>query len=72
MIPKKIHYCWFGPAPKGEVETKCIESWKKSCRIMKSANGTTRIWKNLTTVTYNRRFRPKSGLLFPIMCVCML
>ncbi len=29
MIPKKIHYCWFGPAPKGEVETKCIESWKK-------------------------------------------
>lgn len=29
MIPKKIHYCWFGPAPKGEVEKKCIESWKK-------------------------------------------
>lgn len=29
MIPRKIHYCWFGPAPKGEVETKCIESWKK-------------------------------------------
>lgn len=29
MIPKKIHYCWFGPNPKGEVENKCIESWKK-------------------------------------------
>ncbi|MBO4519637.1 MAG: glycosyl transferase [Alphaproteobacteria bacterium] len=29
MIPKKIHYCWFGPRPKGEVELKCIESWKK-------------------------------------------
>lgn len=29
MIPKKIHYCWFGGAPMGEVENKCLESWKK-------------------------------------------
>ena len=31
MIPKKIHYCWFG---KNELPTKakkCIASWKKYC-----------------------------------------
>lgn len=31
MIPKKIHYCWFGNGPKGKKELKCIESWKKFC-----------------------------------------
>lgn len=31
MIPKKIHYCWFGGNPLGEKEKKCIESWKKFC-----------------------------------------
>ena len=31
MIPKIIHYCWFGGAPLGEAELKCIESWKKYC-----------------------------------------
>lgn len=29
MIPKKIHYCWFGRGPKSELAKKCIESWKK-------------------------------------------
>lgn len=29
MIPKKIHYCWFGRGQKPELATKCIESWKK-------------------------------------------
>lgn len=29
MIPKKIHYCWFGGNPLPELAIKCIESWKK-------------------------------------------
>lgn len=29
MIPKKIHYCWFGGNPLDEVSLRCIESWKK-------------------------------------------
>ncbi|MGL5963029.1 MAG: glycosyltransferase family 32 protein [Fusobacteriaceae bacterium] len=29
MIPKKIHYCWFGKNEKPEIVKKCIESWKK-------------------------------------------
>lgn len=29
MIPKQIHYCWFGGKPLPELAIKCIESWKK-------------------------------------------
>lgn len=29
MIPKKIHYCWFGRGEKPKVAQKCIASWKK-------------------------------------------
>lgn len=31
MIPKKIHYCWFGGNKKPEIIEKCIASWKKYC-----------------------------------------
>lgn len=31
MIPKKIHYCWFGRGQKSDLILKCIESWKKYC-----------------------------------------
>ena len=31
MIPKKIHYCWFGGNPLPELAQKCIASWKKYC-----------------------------------------
>lgn len=31
MIPKKIHYCWFGGSPMPKLAEKCIRSWKKYC-----------------------------------------
>ena len=31
MIPKKIHYCWFGRGEKPKLAEKCIRSWKKYC-----------------------------------------
>ncbi len=31
MIPKVIHYCWFGEKPLPEDAKKYIESWKKYC-----------------------------------------
>lgn len=31
MIPKKIHYFWFGGNEKPAKVKKCIESWKKFC-----------------------------------------
>lgn len=29
MIPKTIHYCWFGRGEKPELARKCIASWQK-------------------------------------------
>lgn len=29
MIPKKIHYVWFGDKDFGEIEKKCMASWKR-------------------------------------------
>ena len=31
MIPKKIHYCWFGRNPKPKLAEMCIASWRKYC-----------------------------------------
>lgn len=31
MIPKIIHYCWFGCNPKPKSAEKCIKSWKRKC-----------------------------------------
>ena len=31
MIPKKIHYCWFGGNSLPKSAQKCIKSWKKYC-----------------------------------------
>ncbi len=31
MIPKVIHYCWFGRGQMPKLALKCIESWKKYC-----------------------------------------
>lgn len=29
MIPKKIHYCWFGNGEKSDLINKCITTWKE-------------------------------------------
>jgi mannosyltransferase OCH1-like enzyme len=29
MIPKKIHYCWFGRGEKPQLAQKCISSWER-------------------------------------------
>ena len=31
MIPRTIHYCWFGRNPLPKLAKQCIESWKKYC-----------------------------------------
>lgn len=31
MIPKIIHYCWFGRNEKSKLAQKCIKSWKNYC-----------------------------------------
>ncbi len=31
MIPKVIHYCWFGGKPLPSTARKCLRSWEKVC-----------------------------------------
>jgi mannosyltransferase OCH1-like enzyme len=31
MIPKTIHYCWFGHTKKCDLILDCIKSWEKTC-----------------------------------------
>lgn len=31
MIPKVIHYCWFGGNPKPSIAERCMKSWEKQC-----------------------------------------
>lgn len=32
MIPKVVHYCWFGRNEKPKLAEKCIKSWHKYCK----------------------------------------
>ena len=59
MIPKKIHYCWFG---RNELPTKavhCIESWKKYCpdyKIIQWNEDNYDVYQNpYTTFVYNNK-----------------
>ena len=31
MIPRAIHYCWFGMNPKPQLVLDCIKSWEEKC-----------------------------------------
>ena len=31
MIPKVIHYCWFGRGEMSVLHRRCVDSWKKYC-----------------------------------------
>ena len=31
MIPRTIHYCWFGRNPKPKSVERCVASWKRQC-----------------------------------------
>lgn len=35
MIPKVIHYCWFGNNPLTDLNKECLESWRKQCHDYK-------------------------------------
>ena len=57
MIPKKIHYCWFGRKELPEKAKKCIASWKKYCpdfEIIEWNEDNIDVYQNpYTTYTYD-------------------
>ena len=51
MIPKIIHYCWFGPLKKSEIAQKCISSWKEHCPDFEIKE-----WTESNTVPFQNKF----------------
>lgn len=51
MIPKIIHYCWFGPNEKSEVALHCIASWKRHCLGFQFME-----WSEINTKKYQNKF----------------
>jgi mannosyltransferase OCH1-like enzyme len=51
MIPKIIHYCWFGPNPKSEIALQCIASWKQH-----APNFELKEWNERNTTPYQNKF----------------
>lgn len=59
MIPKIIHYCWFGPNEKSEVAKQCIQSWKKYCPDYELKEWNERNSKSLQNKFYKDAYRKK-------------
>ncbi|MDT0556033.1 glycosyltransferase family 32 protein [Patiriisocius hiemis] len=51
MIPKIIHYCWFGGASKSNIAQQCIASWKKYCPDYKFIE-----WNENNTKDFQNKF----------------
>lgn len=51
MIPKKLHYCWFGKQPKSKLILDCIESWKHFCPDFEIIE-----WNEVNSVHYSNHF----------------
>ncbi len=51
MIPKILHYCWFGPNKKSEIAERCLESWKTYCPDFEFKE-----WNESNTKSYQNKF----------------
>jgi mannosyltransferase OCH1-like enzyme len=51
MIPKIIHYCWFGPQEKSEIAQKCIASWRSFCPDFEFKE-----WTEKNSANYHNKF----------------
>lgn len=72
MIPKIIHYCWFGGKPMPKLEKRCMESWQRMLPEYKIMR-----WDETTFDVYSHPFtaaayKAKNMHLLLTMCVFML
>lgn len=59
MIPKIIHYCWFGNNPKTKVFNDCLESWLKYSPDYKIIEWNETNSKQFSNPFYNNALRKK-------------
>jgi mannosyltransferase OCH1-like enzyme len=51
MIPKIIHYCWFGNKQKPQLFLECLESWLKYCPEFKIIE-----WNEINSKQFSNKF----------------
>lgn len=67
MIPKKIHYFWFGKGEKNALTLHCIASWKKHQPDFEIIEWTEENF-DVNSITYTKEaYEKKNGLLYPTM-----
>lgn len=71
VIPKKIHYCWFGGKPMPVHLQRQVESWRNFCRIMNLSVGMKQIMMYIRIHIRQMRIRISGGLIYLIMFVWM-
>ena len=69
MIPKKIHYFWFGKGEKSQLTKFCIESWKKYLPDFEIIEWTEENFDTTSNVFIREAYEQKNGHLFLIMLV---
>lgn len=67
MIPKKIHYCWFGGNPINELGQKCLASWKKYCPDYEIIEWNESNFDINSNSYVKEAYEAKNGLLLPTM-----
>ena len=67
MIPKKIHYCWFGENEKPLLVIQCIKSWQKYCPGYEIMEWNSNNYDVHKINIWSRRIRQNAGDLYPIM-----
>ena len=72
MIPKIIHYCWFGGSEKSDIIEKCSASWREYCPNYEIIEWNEKILMSIVIPMLKMHMRQKNGHLYQIMHVCML
>ena len=62
MIPKIIHYCWFGPKPFSRTVKKCLKTWHKHLSDYEFF-----FWNEQTCATYAEEHRLPNPMEHPFV-----
>ncbi len=57
MIPKTLHYCWFGNNPKSKILQGCIKSWQQYCPDFEIKEWNESNTKHFTNLFYENALR---------------
>lgn len=71
MIPKLIHYCWFGNGPKNETIRRCMDSWARILPGYVFREWSEKDMDGIQNRYVREAYAAQNGLSFPIGSVCM-